>query len=99
MVKEENRKCRYAQSRECPFSSNVSDELYTAFKLFCGRTFWCRECIVKDAFDSGIVYETTRLEREKELNRLRGQLRRTDLSENERAEILKGITDYIRAYR
>ena len=99
MVKEENRKCRYAQSRECPFSSNVSDELYTAFKLFCGRTFWCRECIVKDAFDSGIVYETARLEREREIKRLREQLRRTDLSEKERAEILKDITDYIRAYR
>lgn len=96
MVKEENRKCRYAQGKECPFLININDELYTAFKLFCGRTWLCRECIVKEAFESGIVYEMTREERKLEMQKLKDELKRPNLSEKERAEVLKKMTDFIR---
>ena len=96
MVKKENRKCRYTQERECPFLRDISDELYTAFKLFCGRTYWCSECIVKDAFESGIVYEMTREERKQEMQKLKDELKRPNLSEKERAEVLKKMTDFIR---
>ena len=93
MVKENKYMCEYTSSFECPMWASHESLIETLF----GGEPPCDSCIVMDAFETGIREEICDRERmEDELRSLKNELKRTDITDDERSKILKKITDHIR---